>query len=305
MAARPLRLATRGSPLALAQAHMVADALARRVAGCGVELVVVETTGDRRLEAALHEIGGQGVFTTEVEAAVAEARAEAAVHSAKDLPSRADGALRIVAVLPRGDARDALVGRSLSDLAPGATVATGSVRRRAQLAWLRPDLVFSELRGNIGTRLTKVPAGGAVVVAMAALERLGRSHEAAEVLSPTLVLPQVGQGTIAVTARPDDEETRATLSAVDDLASRQVLEAERAFLAELGGGCELPVGCYGVIGADGTLRLEAMVASLDGHLLVRQRREGPASPELGTALAVALLRRGGEGLLEWAGLGTR
>ena len=196
-----LRVATRGSPLALAQAGLVADALAvATAAGAGdrrvtTELVLVETAGDRRRDLPIGEVGGQGVFVKEVEQALLDGRADVAVHSAKDLPSTsATDELEIVAVPGRADPRDALVGLGLSELGPGARVATGAARRRAQLAWLRPDLRFEELRGNVGTRLDKVPAAGAVVVAFAALERLGLTGLAAELLSTSTMLPQVGQG---------------------------------------------------------------------------------------------------------------
>lgn len=312
MTSRPLRLATRGSPLALVQARIVADLVAAagsssRTSRFEVELVVVETAGDRsqREQVPLHAVGGQGIFVKEVDAAVLEGRADAAVHSAKDLPARRpdeaespDGECSIVAVPERADPRDALVGRGLSELTVGATVATGSVRRRAQLAWLRPDLVFAELRGNVATRLSKVPPGGAVVVAMAALERLATAEVAAEVLSPTVMLPQVGQGAIAVTARPGDDETAAALSGIDHAETRRALEAERAFLGEVGGGCDLPVGAHAVVAGDGSLRLEAMIATLDGHVVVRHRAEGSEPVELGARLAGELLfGAGGEALL--------
>lgn len=297
-----LRLATRGSPLALAQARQLAEKLASSGGGrIDTELVVVETAGDRATKAPIHAIGGQGVFVKEVELAVLEGRAEVAVHSAKDLPSSEEGGemLSILAVLERADARDALVGRSLDDLAVGASVATGSVRRRAQLAWLRPDLVFTELRGNIGTRLGKIPSGGAVVVAQAALDRLGRGDEAAETLSPTRMLPQVGQGTIAVTGRADDSASREALARIEHLDTRQALEAERAFLAEVGGGCQLPVGGYATRASDGRLCLEVMLASLDGHRMVRAAGSGDDPVALGRLLAHRLLHDcGGAQLLD-------
>ncbi len=290
-----LRLATRGSPLALAQARRVAEALA---AGSGgdleAEIVVVETAGDRHRQVPIHQVGGQGVFVKEVEAAVLEGRADAAVHSAKDLPAAPDlSLLPIAAVPPRADARDALVGRPLDELAPGARVATGSVRRRAQLAWLRRDLTFTELRGNIGTRLGAVPDGGAVVVAMAALDRLGQAGLAAQVLSPAEMLPQVGQGAIAVCTRPGDDGTARRLAVVDDPATSRALRAERAYLAAVGGGCDLPVGAYATCEAAGPIRLEAMIASLDGHVVVRESGEGSDPDELGASVAVSVLEGGG------------
>lgn len=265
--------------------------------GTAVELVPVETSGDRQQSVPIHEIGGQGVFVKEVDAAVSEGRADAAVHSAKDLPSDLGAGTVLAAAPARGDARDALVGCRLAALPPGARVATGAVRRRAQLAFIRPDLVFAELRGNVGTRLERRPPNGAVVVAKAALDRLGFSHRADEVLSPTVLLPQVGQGTIAVTARAGDEATLALLAAIDDAATRRLLEAERSFLAALGGGCDLPVGAYGELNESGGIHLEGMVASLDGHVVVRSVIEGDEAAPLGLELAMAVLAAGGAGLL--------
>ncbi len=236
-----VRLATRGSPQARTQAQAVADQL-RQATGCDVELVLVETTGDRRQDVPLHTIGGQGVFVKEVQQAVLDGRADAGVHSAKDLPSVSHEQLRIAAFLRRRDAADAVIGRTLSELVPGATVATGSVRRRAQLTAVRPDLHFVELRGNIATRLAKVPDEGAIVMAVAALQVLGLTDRIAERLPPAMFVPAVGQGCVAVEARADDRTTNELVSAVDHAPTRHAVEVERAFLAELGSGCTLPVG---------------------------------------------------------------
>jgi hydroxymethylbilane synthase len=236
-------LATRGSPQARTQAEVVAATL-RETAGCDAELVIVDTTGDRRQDVPLHTIGGQGVFVKEVQQAVLEGRADVAVHSAKDLPSASHEALVIGAFMARRDPADALVGRRLADLAEGATVASGSVRRRALLAAARPDLMFVELRGNIATRLTKVPEGGAIVMAVAALEVLGLTDQIAERLAPETFVPAVGQGCVAVEARRGDDATLEALAAIDDAATRHQVEVERSFLAELGSGCTLPVGAH-------------------------------------------------------------
>ncbi len=239
----PLRLATRGSRQARAQATAVAAAV-ERATGRRVELVEVETTGDVRAEVPLHTIGGQGVFVKEVQRAVLDGRADVAVHSAKDLPSAPAAGLRIVAFTERRDARDGLVGARLDELADGATVATGSVRRRAQLAAVRPDLEFRELRGNIDTRLGRVPEGGAIVMAVAALEILGLTERLAERLPVERFVPAVGQGCVAVECRDDDDETAAIVAPVDHPVTRRSVQIERAFLAELGGGCTLPVGAH-------------------------------------------------------------
>jgi hydroxymethylbilane synthase len=238
-----LRLATRGSPQARTQAQLVADAITSAT-GRTAELVVVETSGDRQHQVPLHTIGGQGVFVKEVQEAVIDGRADAAVHSAKDLPSVTPGRLHLVAYCARRDAADALIGRRLDELDDGAVVASGSVRRRAQLAAVRPDLQFVELRGNIARRLDKVPPGGAIVMAVAALEVLGLTDRIAERLDPTVFVPAVGQGCVAVECRADDSATTEALAGVDDPTTRFAVSVERAFLAELGAGCTLPLGAY-------------------------------------------------------------
>lgn len=240
-----LRIATRGSAQARTQTEVVAGQLRRAHPGLSVELVFVETTGDQRRDVPLHEIGGQGVFVREVQRAVLDGRADLAVHSAKDLPSVTVDGLVMAAVTERRDPRDALIGGSLLDLDVGATIATGSVRRRAQLQVLRPDFRFVELRGNIPTRLERIPAGGAIVMAVAALEVLGLTETVAhDVLDPVLMVPQVGQGAVAIECRADDLTSVAACAAIEHGPSRRDVDVERAFLAELGGGCSLPVGAH-------------------------------------------------------------
>jgi hydroxymethylbilane synthase len=298
--ARRVRLATRGSPLARWQADHVAALLRAAHPGVEVEAVVVSTLGDRRLDQDIWQLGGVGVFVKEVQAAVLDGRADAAVHSAKDLPSDpalAAPGLVIGAVPERGDPRDALVGRSLADLPPGARVATGSTRRRAQLADLRPDLTFTGLRGSIATRLAKAAEGevAAVVVAAAALDRLGRLDEAAEVLAPEVVVPQIGQGALAVECRGDDE-LRGLLAAIEHAPARRAVDAERGFLASLGGGCELPAAAHAVVAEGGSARLTALLATLDGRLVLRTAMTfGPGDDPgaAGLALGHDLLDRGG------------
>jgi hydroxymethylbilane synthase len=288
---RRLRVATRGSALARWQADHVAALL-----GGDVEIVVVSTLGDRDKKTSLDRLGGRGVFTKEVQEAVLDGRADLAVHSCKDLPSapelQPDG-LVVACVPERGDPRDALVGGRLDDLAPGAPIATDSARRRAQLADLRPDLTFTELRGNIDTRLAKVPRGGAVVVAHAALVRLGLADRADEVLEPQRFVPQVGQGALAVECRTDDDEVVARLATVEHASSRRAVDTERAWLAELGGGCDLPVGAHATVGGDGDVRLDALLASLDGRIVLRTASEGDDPVELGRSLARSMLEQGG------------
>ncbi len=295
----PLRAATRGSTLARVQTSAVAGLLAV-AAGVEVEAVVVDTTGDRRLDIPIWALGGQGVFVKEVQAAVLDGRADIAVHSAKDLPSTTADGLVIAAVPERGDPRDALVGGTLAGLPTGARIGTGSVRRRAQLSWLRPDLTFAGLRGNMETRLAKASGFDAIVVAAAALQRLGRSAERSEVLDPELVVPQVGQGAMAVECRADDAFTRELLALIDDRPTRLAVEAERAFLREVGGSCDLPVGAYATIAPDGeTIRLEGMLATGDGRIVIRRRDEDTDPEALGRRIARYLLdEAGGAELLD-------
>lgn len=249
-APRTIRVATRSSPQATGQATVVADALG--AAGFTTELVMVDTHGDRTQadQVPLHTIGGQGVFTKEIQLAVLDGRADVAVHSAKDLPTESVPGLWLGALPPRRDPRDALVGLPLDGLVSGATVASGSVRRRAQLADRRPDLCFVELRGNIHTRLSRIPDGGSIVMAVAALEVLGIVDRIAETLDPAEFVPAVGQGAVAVECRNDDPEVRAALAAIDDPATRYAVTVERAWLGTLGSGCSAPVGAHV---ADGVL----------------------------------------------------
>jgi hydroxymethylbilane synthase len=284
---RPLRIATRGSAQARTQAQSVADALTAAHPGLVVELVFVDTTGDQRQDVPLHTIGGQGVFVKEVQRAVLDGRADLAAHSAKDLPSTEAEGLTIAAFCARRSAADALVGASLDQLAPGATVATGSVRRRAQLAAVRPDLVFAELRGNIQTRLSKVPDGGAIVMAVAALEILGLTDLIADRLDPSAFVPAVGQGCVAVECATDDARTAGLLAAVDHAATRRAVEAERAFLARLGSGCSLPVGAHAVAHADGGLELHAFLADPAAGRHVRHRGVLPDAATDAAAAGVA------------------
>ena len=239
-----LRIATRPSPQARTQAQFVADSITRENPEVECKLVFVESTGDQRPDVPLHQMAGQGIFVKEVQRAVLDGRADIAVHSAKDLPTITEYGLEIGAWCARRDARDALIGNSLQQLEHGATIATGSVRRRAQLRAIRPDLQFVELRGNIGTRLEKVPVGGAVVMAVAALEVLGLTEKITEILDPEFFVPMIGQGCVAVEHRFGDLETQQFVQSIDHKATRYAVEIERAFLSVLGSGCSLPVGAY-------------------------------------------------------------
>jgi hydroxymethylbilane synthase len=239
------------------------------------------------------------VFVKEVQAAVLDGRADLAVHSAKDLQSEPTAGLVIGAVPERGDPRDALVGGRLEELPTGSRVATGSVRRRAQLAAYRPDLTFAGLRGNMDTRLAKAGEYGAIVVAVAALERLGKMDRVDEVLEPDVMLPQVAQGALAVECRSDDDATQERLAAIEHGPSRAAVDAERAFLSELGSGCDLPVGAHAIAEAAGRLTLTALLASLDGRIVLRHSATERDPVALGRAVARHLLdESGGRALLD-------
>jgi len=280
-----VRIATRGSALARWQADHVAARLAVR--GVPIEIVIVETRGDVDKSSPLHSIGGKGVFCKEVQLAVLEGRADAAVHSAKDLPALTPEGLTIAAIPRRGDPRDALIGSTLFDLPAGASVATGSVRRRAQLAHHRPDLAFHELRGNIASRLDKAPGFDAIVMASAALDRLGESVPADRLPVETMV-PQVGQAALAVECRTDDEPTLQALSVLDDPATSRCVRAERAFLRELGGDCSMPAAAHVRGDVDGPLVLLGFLATEALDQARQLRLTGEDGEALGADLARTL-----------------
>ncbi len=282
-----LRIATRGSSLALWQAERVAEML-----GSPSELVIIETRGDQDTTSPIHAIGGTGVFVKEVQEAVLRGEADLAVHSAKDLPAITMEGLILAAVPERADARDALVGSRLEKLPQGARIGTGSVRRRSQLAAIRPDLEFGELRGNIGTRLGKAADFDAIVVAAAALDRLGLGDRIAERLEPSVMLPQVAQGALAVESRLDDAEALVALAAIDDAIAHLAVKAERAFLAALGGGCDVPVGAYATIKSGGMISMQALVAQEDGSSVRRAKGVGSDPDALGRSLCALLMEDG-------------
>ena len=289
-------IGSRGSPLALWQARWVAAQLP------GAEIAVIKTTGDKITDVPLAQVGGtKGLFIKEIEEALVEGRIDLAVHSLKDVPAQIDPRLIIAAIPAREDPRDALVGRSLSELPKGARVGTSSLRRAAQLRHLRGDLQLEELRGNVDTRLRKLDEGryDAIVLAAAGLSRLGLEGRIAERLDPEVMCPAIGQGALAIETRAGDGETRKLLAPLDDPAARAETTAERALLAALGGGCQLPLGGSARLAGD-RLRLTAVVASPDGAELVRVTLGGPASDpaELGRRAAEDLLRRGADRILQ-------
>jgi hydroxymethylbilane synthase len=281
MAISPLRIGTRASPLALWQANHVADRLRPLTAPRLVEIVHVQTEGDRDQAASLAHIGGRGVFTKEIERALLEDRVDVAVHSLKDLPTQSVDGLVLAAVPPRGPSGDVLVAAHVSgfdQLPLGARVATGSLRRRSQLLHRRPDLQLVDIRGNVESRLRKLREHGydALVLAEAGLARLGLSHVATELLDPAWMLPAVGQGALGLECRSADAPTRGLLSILDDSPTRQAIEAERALLLHLGGGCQVPLGAIAVA-ANRTLTLRAAVLTADGARRIDGEEAGLAA----------------------------
>ena len=300
---RTLRVGTRRSALALAQAGTVADLL--RSAGHGAQLVEVVTEGDRR-EGPLAEMGGTGVFVTELRRRLAADELDLVVHSAKDLPTAQLPGIELAAVPRRADPRDALVaveGRTLAEMPPAARIATGSPRRAAALRAFRPDFDVVAIRGNVDTRLRRLATGDidGLVLAAAGLERIGRRGDATDVLDPRVMMPAPAQGALAVECRADNAGLVALLrSVLDDAATRAAVTAERALLARLEAGCAAPVGALAECCADGSLRLQAVVLAPDGSRSLRG--EGSAAPEeadaLGVRVADGLLRAGAAELME-------
>jgi len=293
----PLRIGTRGSPMALIQAGLVRNRLLVAHPERAVELVTIRTTGDRVQTRLLSEIGGKGLFTKEIEEALLDRRIDLAVHSLKDMETVLPAGLVIGAVLRRDDPRDALVARDgtrLANLPQGARIGTASLRRRAQLLRLRPDLDVAPIRGNVDTRLNKLASGevDALVVALCGLERLGKAEIVSEILEPAVMLPAVGQGALAIECREADERMRQLLVPLNDLDCAACVAAERAMLAALDGSCRTPIAGLATIVGD-RLHLEALLLSPDGDA----ERRGQISGAIGDAVALGAelgerLRRG-------------
>ena len=300
-----LRIATRKSQLAMWQAEHVAALLRAAHPGLHIEMVPLVTQGDRIQDRSLAAIGGKGLFIKELEVAMEEMRADIAVHSMKDVPADLPEGLTIAAVLQRADPRDALVTgsgiASLEDLPRGAVLGTSSLRRQAQLLALRPDLRIEAMRGNVDTRIRKLDAGGmdAIVLACAGLIRLGLESRITARLDPTVCLPAVTQGVIGIECRRSDADTLAWLRALEDPATRTVMEAERAFAARLGGSCQSPIAAYAELDARG-ITLRGLVAEPDGSRLLRDTASGDAQrpAALGLELAERMLTAGAGPLLE-------
>lgn len=304
----PIRIGTRGSPLALAQAREVHARLAAAWPALAepdaVEIVVIRTTGDRITDRPLADIGGKGLFTKEIDDAQLSGTITLAVHSAKDLPTWLPEGLEIACFLPREDYRDALIAReadSVDALPAGAVVGTGSLRRQAQLLARRPDLACVPIRGNVATRLAKVDAGtvDATFLAMAGLKRLGQAHVATAALAPEVMLPAAGQGAIAITARTGDAEAAGWLAAVGCATTAIQVTAERALLATLDGSCRTPIGALALPVENNALDLTALVAQPDGSALYSVRLAGPRSDavRIGSEAGAILLARLGKDAL--------
>ncbi len=300
----PLRLGTRGSPLALWQARFVESRLAPLADLRAVELVLIETHGDRDQASALSAMGGFGVFTKAIQNALLDRRADVAVHSLKDLPTLPTDGLELTAVPPRGPTGDAFVSRKhrqFDDLPRGATVGTSSLRRRAQLLNRRPDLSLIELRGNVDTRLRKLDEQtlDAIILAEAGLVRLGLADRVTEVLDPDWMLPAVGQGAIGLECRSDDAASRHLAEGLNDPNTWARVTAERAMLAALGGGCLVPIGATSRM-EDGVLTVRGAVLSQDGKRRITATHTGPAATPLavGQELAALLLGYGAGEILE-------
>jgi hydroxymethylbilane synthase len=298
-----LRIATRGSDLALAQANYIAGRV-RTELGLEAELVIIKTTGDRIQNVSLSKIGGKGLFIKEIEEALLDGRADVAIHSGKDLPAGIAPGLELVAFPERADPRDALVGRTsdlrIDTLREGARIGTGSTRRAALLLALRRDLEIVPLRGNVPTRIARLDEDDldAVILACAGLDRLGRSDVISERISEDLILPAVCQGTLALECRADDPR-RSEIERLDHPDNAVVVAAERAFLQQLQGDCTVPMACYCELRPDGTARVRGLVASSDGTRVVRAEAVGPAADAdaLGRRVAQSVLDGGGREIL--------
>jgi hydroxymethylbilane synthase len=302
-ARRSLVLGTRGSRLAVWQAEWVQARLRESAPDVTVTLRRIKTSGDKILDVPLATIGGKGLFVKEIEDALLQGDIDLAVHSMKDVPTVLPKGLEILCVPAREDPRDALISREakpLDRLPKGARVGTSSLRRQAQLLHRRPDLKIEMLRGNLDTRLRKLRDGefDAVVVAAAGLKRMGWLEQVTEYLPSDVSLPAIGQGALGLEGRGDDTFVRGVVASLEDAPTRTAVTAERALLERLEGGCQVPIAAHATL-SEGRLRLEGLVASVDGRRLVRDSVEGPVASarELGRRLAEQLLRQGGEAIL--------
>lgn len=304
MTETPIRIATRQSPLALWQANYVKDALMAAHPGLQVELVTMVTRGDVILDTPLAKVGGKGLFVKELEVAMLEGRADLAVHSMKDVPVDFPEGLGLVTICEREDPRDAFVSNTyakIDDLPSGAVVGTCSLRRQCQLKSARPDLVIKELRGNVGTRLSKLDAGeyDAIILAAAGLKRLGLESRIRNFIEPEQSLPAVGQGAVGIECRLDDQRVRELLAPLNHTDTADRVRCERAMNLTLQGGCQVPIGSYALLEGD-HIWLRALVGEPDGSQIVSGEIRGPRSEaeQLGITLAEQLLEQGAKEILD-------
>ena len=294
-----LTIGSRGSQLALWQARWIQTRLEPLGEQCRIE--IIKTTGDKLTDVALSQVGTKGLFTKEIEEALLDGAIDLAVHSLKDMPTELPAGLTLAAIPEREDARDVLIGTRLADLAPGARVGTGSLRRAAQLRALRPDLQIEDIRGNVDTRLRKLDEGryDAIVLASAGLRRLGLETRITELFDPGIMCPAVGQGALAVETRDDGGPAFQIAQRLEDLDTRAAVTAERAVLASLGGGCQAPMGAHATVGHR-TIRLRAILVSPDGTQLIRKEIQGGLdnAAALGNLIGEQLLAAGGKQILE-------
>lgn len=301
---KQLRIGTRGSQLALWQANWIKEILVRKNPDLDVEIVKIKTTGDKILDVPLAKVGGKGLFVKEIETALLDNSVDLAVHSMKDVPTLLPDGLKIVAISEREDPRDVIIskeGRTLAQLREGARIGTSSLRRQAQLAGYRPDLVMEPLRGNINTRLKKLRDGqyDAIVLAYAGVKRLGWEGEVTQVLDTDIMLPAIGQGALGIEARGDDPGTLERILFLNHSETSLCVRAERAFLNRLEGGCQVPIAAYATTD-NGTVTLTGLVAGVDGEKLIRMevRSDEASAEEAGLELAEQILDSGGREILE-------
>ncbi len=298
-----LRIGSRGSQLALWQANHVAALLRSR--GHEIEIEIIHTTGDKTLDVALSKVGAKGMFTKEIEEALADGRVDLAVHSLKDLPTEISAGFELAAVLSREDPRDVFCSRKfdrIDALPQGARVGTSSLRRQAQLKAIRADLTIYPLRGNVDTRLRKLEAGDydAIILAAAGLNRLQKTSLVRQVIPVDVMCPAAGQGALAIEVRAansDDAKMLEQIKVLDDRSARLTTTCERALLNRMGGGCQVPIGASAEL-LNGELRLHAVVADPDGGIVLREVRHGSDPVALGNSVADALLRQGGDAILQ-------
>jgi hydroxymethylbilane synthase len=295
-----LRIGSRGSQLALWQANHIARLLRQR--GHQVELEVIRTTGDKMTDVALAKVGTKGMFTKEIEEALAGRQVDLAVHSLKDLPTEGPPGFEIAAITKRENPLDVFVSKhcsSIDDLLQGARVGTSSLRRQAQLKAFRPDLDIQPLRGNVDTRLRKLESGeyDAIILAAAGVTRLGLTALVKQVIPAEIMCPAAGQGALAIETRLGDTRTSQHLAFLDDRQARATTSCERALLNKLGGGCQVPIGSFAEVRGD-RLHLEGVVANPDGSRVLREARDGIDPEKLGTEAGDSLLRRGADQILQ-------